>query len=117
MIIPSEARCRKAGLHDFHDVSDYADATVEMCTFCSTKIVWRKDDRGRMDNRRYLRVHLRSFCQPFGTTAKAFALAYGEKAWKQAVKKKQYRLPVDWEQAGRDALNYLRSLKTEKAVL
>jgi len=76
MRIPSEAVCPKGGLHKWTDSKAYHDATVEVCEQCSLRMIWRQDDKGRMNNTGYARAHLRSFAQPHGPTAKAFALAY-----------------------------------------
>jgi hypothetical protein len=117
MTIPQEAICRKGALHRWTDSVEYHDAHVEVCEQCSTRMIWRKDERGRMDNRKYLRAHLRSFAQPHGETAKAFALAYGEEAYRKAVREKPNSMPVNWDLAHDDARQYLRELQREKTAV
>lgn len=116
MTIPKEASCRKATLHDFKDVSDHRDAQVEMCRFCSAKNIYHKDDRGRIDNRRYLRSHFRSFVQPLGPTSRYFREVWGDKAYWDAVKYKKWKKPTDWEEAMTDARKYLREMQSEKTL-
>lgn len=117
MAIPSEAKCPRNVAHDFRVTGSYPDATVEVCSFCSKKVIWRQDSRGRMDNRGYLRAHLRSFVQPHGLTERAFALIWGEKAWRKAVKERPNSLPVDWDVAADDAKKFLRELKKETTAI
>ena len=117
MQIPLEARCARGKLHEYMDVIEYGDAFVEVCVRCSGKAIYRKDEHGRIDNRRYLRAHYRSFVQPHGVTGPHFAYVYGEKAWREAVSKPPVRLPVDWDTAGQDALRYLRELRKEKTTV
>lgn len=59
-------------------IAHYEDerATCETCQFCGTKRVYKKTLAGRMDNPRYLRDHIRDFCQPTGPTHKVFAELY-----------------------------------------
>lgn len=117
ILIPNEARCPKAVAHDFRDVASYPDATVEMCVNCSKRVIWKQDERGRMDNRGYLRAHFRSFVQPVGSNAQAFAAIHGEKAWRKAVEERPNELPMDWDLAGEDAKKYLRELKKEQKII
>lgn len=116
-MIPKEARCSKTLLHDFKDVSDHKDAQVEMCRFCSTRNIYRKDDRGRIDNRRYLRAHFRSFVQPLGPTSRYFREVWGDKAYWSAVRSKKWRKPVDWAEAMTDARKYLSELQKDRAMI
>lgn len=117
MNIPEDAKCPKGGLHRWSESKEYPDAFLETCEQCSKRMVWKKDEFGRMDNRAYLRAHLRSFAQPHGETAKAFAMAFGEKAYREAVKAKPHQTKVDWELAGLDARKYLRELQKERTTV
>lgn len=114
--IPTEAVCRKAAAHDWRSTA-YRDATVETCAFCSAKAVYRNDAKGRMDNKKYLRAHFRSFVQPRGPTAQAFAAIWGEGAWRKAVRERPNVADVDWDLAAEDAKKYLRELRKEKNVV
>jgi hypothetical protein len=117
MRISEESICPKGGLHRWTDSKEYHDATIEVCQQCSKRMIWRKDEHGRMANRAYLRAHLRSFAQPHGETAKAFAYAYGEEAYRKAVKERPHNLGVNWDLAHDDARKYLRELQKEKSTI
>jgi hypothetical protein len=117
MNVPREAICPKGRLHVWRDFSEFPDAFVEFCVQCSLRVIWKKDEFGRIDNRAYLRRHFRDFCQPHGPTAKAFAMIYGEEAYRRAVAEKAPERDVEWDEAGEDARAYLRELKKEKAAI
>ena len=115
-MIPKEAQCPRNGIHDFKTIGEYPDAFVESCRFCSEKAIYRRDASGRMDNRRYLRAHFRSFVQPHGATSGHFRQAWGDKAYWQAVRSTKWKKPVDWDEAMVDARKYLRELQKEKVT-
>lgn len=113
---PSEAICPKGALHRWTESQEFHDAYVEICEQCSKRMIWRKDEFGRMDNRKYSRAHIRSFAQPTGPTAKIFAMAYGEDVYRRAIKKR-ITTKVNWDRAMDDARGYLRELNKEKAAI
>lgn len=52
---------------------------LEYCLYCK-KTAHYKTVNGRIDNTRYLRAHIRDFCQPFGSTSQIYRQIYGAKA-------------------------------------
>ena len=73
-----DSRCPKRILCDFQVSRDLPDAQVEICLNCSKKVIYHKDGNGRVDNRKYLRDHIRQTVQPFGPTRRLFMEIYGE---------------------------------------
>ena len=111
-----EAKCRKNKYCRFEQIGDYSDAFKEICVYCSRTVIWNKDQFGRIDNRKFLRFHLRDFCQPYGLTGKVFAQVYGEEAFRKAMNrpsKKNYSL----DEAAEDAKVMLRDLRKEKVIV
>ena len=88
----NDSTCPKAILCDFEVVGQYPDAQVEVCGFCRKKVIYRKDKKGGLDNKKYLRDHLRHTAQPYGRTAKIFYKIYGEAPVKVANAKKPKRI-------------------------
>ncbi len=43
------------------------------------------NDKGQIDNKKYLRYHLRDFCQPYGATKRDFIRIYGEKKYQEIL--------------------------------
>lgn len=116
MTVPNEAICPKGFLHDFADVQERPTAFVERCVNCGHKAVYGKDRSGRMDNRRYLRAHYRSFVQPKGAGSNAFRKAFGERAWRNALRNGEYRPKYTWETAFANADRGLAELRKEKTL-
>lgn len=114
MTIPNESKCPKGFLHRFEDATERKDAFVEYCVLCGEKAVWRKDAKGRMDNRKYLRAHYRSFVQPRGAGSGAFRKAFGEKAWREALRNREYRTKYSWDTAFANADRALAEMRKEK---
>lgn len=114
MQIPIESQCPKGFLHDFIEARERKTAFTEICKNCGHKAVYGKDAKGRMDNRLYLRAHYRSFVQPRGSGSNAFRKAFGEKAWRAAVKSRAYRPRHDWQTAGENAHRMLAEMRKEK---
>lgn len=76
--------CPKEKLHRFRVLKDAKDAQVEECEACGEKKIYRKDPKtGRIDNRAYVKDHLRDLAQPFGKTGKVFEELYGKGELKQ----------------------------------
>lgn len=74
--------------HDFKPIRDEEDAVVETCRNCHIKEIYKKRD-GRIDNAKYLRDHVRDFCQPWGATKKIYLEIYGEAALKRSLQMRQ----------------------------
>ena len=70
--------------HDFIQRIDAPDAIVEDCKICGERVCYWKRD-GRIDNTKYLRDHIRDFCQPEGPTSRIYAEIYGEGARKRSL--------------------------------
>jgi hypothetical protein len=81
MSAQSSSQCR---YHDFRQVLDNPEATVEVCRRCGCKEIYRKVG-GRIDNKKYLKDHLRDFVQPDGPSAKIYEEIYGEAARKKSL--------------------------------
>lgn len=68
-------------VHNFKKVNENNDGILEICIECKAKLTTKKDPRnGRIDNKKYIKNHLRDTAQPFGRTAKVFGKYYGEEA-------------------------------------
>jgi len=66
---------------EWKTVNDNKDGLLEICIICKRKLVTKKDPKtGRIDNRKYLKEHVRETAQPFGRTSKIFNRYYGEEA-------------------------------------
>lgn len=110
------ARCPKNKWHAYTDLFEDSGGKVEVCIWCGTKAIYRKNN-GKIDNRAYLKDHVRDFCQPTGPTADVFEEIYGktaiknleEEAKKQGIKtyRKSKRGQSEQQQ---NALDYFRTL-------
>lgn len=70
----------KSGLpHDLEVLHDFSDVQIEICNICGKKFRYKKDSQGRVDNKRYLKDHIRHFAQPYGATKKIFFMLHGDK--------------------------------------
>jgi hypothetical protein len=65
-------------LHDYKIINETKDALVEYCKLCRSKKVYKKDKKGNVNNKEYLKDHTRQFAQPHGKTGKDFKRLYGE---------------------------------------
>ena len=65
-------------IHDYQYVSENVEGLVEICRTCRKRLITRKDHNQRIDNRKYLKEHVRDFCQKTGRTANLFKRFYGE---------------------------------------
>ena len=61
----TDTQCRDKLFHDYSDiVGDDDDLTVERCIRCGHKIRFIKDNRGKIDNKKYLKAHRFELMQP-----------------------------------------------------
>lgn len=68
-------------VHNLKKVNEDDHGIMEICIECKMKIVSKKDPRnGRIDNKKYIKNHLRDTAQPFGRTSKVFGKYYGAEA-------------------------------------
>jgi hypothetical protein len=74
-----DSRCKKRKYCDFKVELSNDEAQVERCIFCGKKVIYKKESiTGRIDNKKYLRDHIRHTAQPFGKTKKIFKEVYGK---------------------------------------
>ena len=89
-----EALCKKNKFCEWKVVLANDEIQKEVCKFCGRRIFFNKVD-GRIDNDRYMRTHVRAFCQPFGITREVYEEIYGKKAirefYEQTVGDKEKR--------------------------
>jgi len=58
---------------NYRTINDNKDGRLEMCIECKHRLITRKDPKtGRIDNKKYLKEHIRDTAQPSGRTAKIF---------------------------------------------
>ena len=79
-------KCKKRSrvLCSFEVTVNVRSAQVEVCIFCSKRVIYNKHPvTGLMDHRQYLADHLRDTAQPFGRTAKTFERIYGRNELKR----------------------------------
>lgn len=105
------SKCQKAIFCDFHVVLDDTLAQVEVCRYCSKKVIYNKYD-GRIDNEQYRRDHIRHFVQPGGRTGKLFEQIYKTDVLRyQHLKQRKNKVDEyeDWARATREAKIDLKS--------
>lgn len=65
--------------HDYVIVKETKDGIMEVCRECKKRNFIRKGQKGRIDNKQYLKDHVRDTAQPTGATSKIFNKYYGKK--------------------------------------
>jgi len=65
--------------HNYVGVSENDDGVVEVCTECKHRLVTKKGRNGSIDNKKWLKEHVRDTCQPLNKTGKVFAKYYGKR--------------------------------------
>lgn len=66
-------------IHDFKKINENSDGILEMCKECKFRLILRKDSKtARIDNKKFLKYHVRDTAQPHGRTGKIFGKYYGE---------------------------------------
>lgn len=78
-----ESRCPVRSYCSFETTLDNKEVRKEVCTFCGKRVIYNKAEGERIDNAKYLRDHVRDFCQPYGPTAKVYEEVYGVAARKR----------------------------------
>ena len=69
--------CRWNGVpHDLFPVGENHTIKVERCRICNKKFSWKKGFKGRDDNVRYAKAHIRNFAQKGGATNRLFIKLY-----------------------------------------
>lgn len=68
--------CRYGLPHDLKIIWENPQQKIEVCQICNAKFRWNKGYKGRTDNQRYLKAHIRNFAQKFGTTKRVYNQVY-----------------------------------------
>jgi len=68
--------CRFGQPHDTQILHETPRVKWEVCKICTKRFRFNKGYKGRIDNLRYLEVHIRQFCQPNGKTKRTFNKLY-----------------------------------------
>ena len=93
----------------FDVVADYPDAVIERCRYCNRRVIYNVVG-GRIDNQKYLRDHVRDFCQPYGATDSVYREIYGSETLKALEKEAA-------EKASRAAYNKTEAIKDARKDL
>lgn len=64
--------CRFGVPHQFEIIKDAPTFKSEKCVICGLRKKWNKRNFGRIDNNEYLKMHVREFAQPTGSTKRVF---------------------------------------------
>lgn len=65
--------------HDYVIIRKTGDGMLEVCSECKKRNIIRNDLKGRIDNKQYLKDHVRDTAQPHGRTSKIFNKYYKPK--------------------------------------
>jgi len=68
--------CKGGMPHDLVVLHDFKKVKWEICQICGEKFRWQKVYKGRIDNKAYLRAHIRGFCQRNGPTRRTYMKVY-----------------------------------------
>jgi len=109
-----ESKCPVNKYCDFEVIGDHPDAAVERCRYCHRKVIFNVVG-GRVDNQKYLRHHVRDFCQPYGVTDSVYREIYGSETLKkleaearEKASKELYRKEGALQDAKKDLKIYKR---------
>jgi len=80
--------CPKGKYHAFEQSYDLPSEIIEFCNLCGLRMSYRKVN-GMIDNVKYLKDHVRDFCQPIGPTAKVYAEVYGHEALSRSLEERR----------------------------
>lgn len=68
--------CRFGLPHDFIIIHENPQVKWEVCKICNKKIKWNKGYKSRIDNKNYLKMHVRQFAQKTGPTKQIYNKLY-----------------------------------------
>ena len=51
-------------LHNLKTILDTAEVKIDVCNECKARFIYRKDIKGRYDQKQYLEDHKKNFLQP-----------------------------------------------------
>lgn len=102
--------------HDFKVVGDGKWGVLERCLLCGHYEEYKKGSDGSMDNVKYLKDHIRDFCQSTGSTAHIFKEIYGAKAVARSLQAKNREGQIDealkeGQEAQRESLKFWRQME------
>lgn len=64
-------------VHDLKHLFEDRGGIVEVCKTCKAKVKTRKGTDSRINNRQYLKEHVKDLAQPHGRTGKVFKKFHG----------------------------------------
>lgn len=77
MMYTDDLGCRFHGVpHDMKILGENRHEKWEVCIICNKKFRWVKGYRGRVDNKEYLKAHVRNFAQDNGATKRIYRKLY-----------------------------------------
>lgn len=65
-------------IHDLRIIKEDHRGILEVCRECKKKVKTKKGSDSRINNKQYLKTHIRDTAQPHGRTGKVFKKLYGE---------------------------------------
>lgn len=68
--------------HDYEIVSESSDGQVEVCRECKKRLTTTFGNKGRIDNIKYLKEHVRDTAQPNGRTGNIYKRYYAKNSSK-----------------------------------
>lgn len=74
--------CRFGQPHDLAIIHQNEQYQWEVCHICNRKFRWKKGYKGRIDNKEYLKAHVRNFAQKSGATKRVFHKIYRPEQYK-----------------------------------
>ena len=77
--------CRFGQPHDLHIVAQNDHVKWEVCWICNKRFRFNKGYKGRVDNKEYLKAHVRNFCQKFGATRRVYMKVYNPEQTKITI--------------------------------
>lgn len=68
--------CKNNLPHQLKIIQEFEDVQYEQCIICGFKCRWNKDSKGRVNNLKYLELHIGDTCQPTGPTKAIYHKVY-----------------------------------------
>lgn len=85
MTIPKEGKCRVRKYCNWKVVLSNREVQKEVCRYCGKQALYKHEALlDPKENGRYIRAHIRDFCQPFGPSRGIYIDIYGMEPIKQA---------------------------------
>ena len=109
------SKCKKSIFCDFELSRDLPDARIEVCAACGKKVIYRKI-KGKYDEKKYLRDHIRDTVQPCGKNAKLFYQLYGAEPVERARRWQEKRISKEKQKDTRKELKEKRKFLHRRAI-